>query len=232
MLSEPRLTVLRSLAQDILDRRLGGPLRVAIDGRTAAGKTTLADELATILRDAGHCVIRASIDDFHRPRVRRHRRGRASPEGYYEDARDLDAFRRLLLEPLGPGGDRLYRLRSFDLSSDQPVEGAPLTAPGDAVLLAEGAFLQRSELADSWDFVAFVDVSEETAIERGAGRDADAFGGLAAARRMHLERYQAAFRLYEASCSPARSADVVIVNEDPLRPERRVRATAQPSPRH
>lgn len=231
MLSETRSTVLQSLAQDILNRRRQRPLRVAIDGRTSAGKTTLTDELAMVLGDAGLYVIRASIDDFHRPRVQRHRRGRTSPEGYYDDARDLEAFRRSLLEPLGPGGDRLYRLRSFDLSSDQPVDEAPRTAPAGALLLAEGTFLQRSELADCWDFVVFVDVSEEIAVERGATRDAGALGGLAAARRMHIERYQAAFRLYEASCSPARSADVVIANEDPLRPERHVRATAQPSAR-
>jgi uridine kinase len=40
------------------------PTRVAIDGAPASGKTTLADELATILREDGREVIRATIDGF------------------------------------------------------------------------------------------------------------------------------------------------------------------------
>lgn len=40
-------------------------LRVAIDGPDAAGKTTLADDLAAHLTGRGRPVIRASVDDFH-----------------------------------------------------------------------------------------------------------------------------------------------------------------------
>jgi len=49
-------------------------VRTAIDGPDAAGKTTLADELAVALRERGRDVIRASIDGFHRPRRERYRR--------------------------------------------------------------------------------------------------------------------------------------------------------------
>jgi uridine kinase len=41
------------------------PLRVAVDGPPAAGKTTLADELALLLRTRGREVIRASTESFH-----------------------------------------------------------------------------------------------------------------------------------------------------------------------
>ncbi len=44
------------------------PVRVAIDGIDAAGKTMLADELAAAIRDCGRPVIRASIDGFHNAR--------------------------------------------------------------------------------------------------------------------------------------------------------------------
>jgi uridine kinase len=54
---------------------------VAIDGPDTAGKTTLADELADALLGRGREVVRASIDDFLRPRDERHRRGPDSPEG-------------------------------------------------------------------------------------------------------------------------------------------------------
>ena len=51
------------------------PVRVAVDGRTASGKTTFADDLANVLRSVGRDVIRTSVDGFHRPkeaRVRTH----------------------------------------------------------------------------------------------------------------------------------------------------------------
>ena len=45
------------------DRRV----RVAIDGRTAAGKTSLGHELAQRLAERGRVTMRASLDDFKRP---------------------------------------------------------------------------------------------------------------------------------------------------------------------
>ncbi|MGH3012932.1 MAG: hypothetical protein ACRDMY_14000 [Gaiellaceae bacterium] len=84
-------------------------VRVAVDGVGAAGKTTLADELRPLLERRGRPVLRATIDGFHRPCSERHRRGPTSPEGYYRDSFDYEALRRELLEPLGPGGSRLYR---------------------------------------------------------------------------------------------------------------------------
>lgn len=47
------------------------PLRVAIDGIDAAGKTTLADELVQPVEKRGRRVIRASLDGFQHPRVER-----------------------------------------------------------------------------------------------------------------------------------------------------------------
>src|SRR5687767_7604524 len=59
------------------------PVRVAIDGVDAAGKTTMAEELVAPLKAYGRPVIRASIDGFHNPARVRHNRGAASPAGYY-----------------------------------------------------------------------------------------------------------------------------------------------------
>ena len=42
------------------------PVRVAIDGPDAAGKTILADELVPLIERSGRPVVRASIDRFHR----------------------------------------------------------------------------------------------------------------------------------------------------------------------
>src|SRR4051812_12414581 len=82
------------------------PVRVAVDGPPAAGKTTLADELALVLRNRGRTVVRATIEGFLLPRAQRYQRGEDSPEGCYDDSFDFAALQRVLLDPLGPDGDR------------------------------------------------------------------------------------------------------------------------------
>jgi adenylate kinase family enzyme len=57
--------------------------RIAIDGVTAAGKTTFAAALAA--RTPG--ATRLTIDDFHRP----------PPQEYYPDSFDFEAFRAAVL---------------------------------------------------------------------------------------------------------------------------------------
>src|SRR5215212_1547927 len=143
-----RERIIRDLAARI--RRLSSPhpLRVAIDGRLASGKTMLADELAASLSRSGRSIIRTSIDGFHRPRAERYARGRNSAEGYYYDSRDLAAVTKLLLAPLGPGGDRGFRTQSFDLERERPVDQAASVAVANAILIVDGTFLQRPELRD------------------------------------------------------------------------------------
>jgi uridine kinase len=190
-----REATIGQLAQLILALERSSPVRVAIDARTASGKTTFANELAAVVAHRNREVIRTSVDGFHRPKSERYVRGRYSPEGYYFDARDLDAIRALLLDPLGPGGDRRFRTVSFDLERDVPTEQTPLTASADSVLIVDGTFLQRPELVDGWDVTVFLQTSETVAERRGLRRDAERLGGVDIANRLYAERYRPAFAL-------------------------------------
>jgi uridine kinase len=86
-----RLSVVEELAARI--SALSSPARIGVDGVDAAGKTTLADELAGHLPEAA----RLAADDFLRPPVERYRQGRESPMGYYEDSFDNVALRAAVL---------------------------------------------------------------------------------------------------------------------------------------
>jgi uridine kinase len=218
-----RAQALAGLAASIAQLPSSWPLRIAIDGRIAAGKTILADELADSISREGRPVIRTSIDGFHRPSAERYARGRHSAQGYYYDSRDHEAVIRLLLAPLGPGGNRRYRAASFDLTNDRPLDEQPNLAPADAVLIVDGTFLQRPELREGWDAVIFVKTAKDIAAPRGIARDAASLGGPQAARRLHAERYGPACDLYERLCAPESSADVVFNNDDPERPRVRFR---------
>lgn len=213
-----RQAMLALLVEIVDAHRPQHPLRVAIDGPDAAGKTTLADELAERLRTGDREVIRASIDGFHRRRVERRRRGDLDPLGYYEDSFDYRLLRRLLLDPLAPGGDRRYRTAGFDFRTDERVETPERTATRDAVLLFDGVFLLRPQLVDVWDVRIFVSVDLDESMRRGIDRDADLFGSHAAAERRYRARYAAAQRLYFEESGPIEKADVVVINDDPARP--------------
>ncbi|GAB4201197.1 MAG: hypothetical protein OHK0022_22940 [Roseiflexaceae bacterium] len=92
---------------------------MAIDGRSAAGKTTLADELAGRVQAAGQPALRASLDDFHPPGHKyRSAERRYTPESYLAEGYNYAAFRRCLLDPLLPGGDWRVRLGCWDSYRD------------------------------------------------------------------------------------------------------------------
>ncbi|HZD99561.1 MAG TPA: hypothetical protein VE132_15525 [Micromonosporaceae bacterium] len=155
------------------------PLRVAIDGSDAAGKTTPAEEIAASI-GSERPVIRASIDGFHHPADVRRRRGPMPAEGYYRDSFDIDAVVRSLLDPLGPGGDRRYRAATFDYRTEAPLDLPWRIAPDDAVLLFDlpGQEIYRAQVHPyAWADVVVdnEDVSRPYPLKwptsRGDGRD-------------------------------------------------------------
>ncbi len=213
--AEPRAAVVRRVAERITGNRLPHPTRVAVDGVTASGKTTLARELTGVVRSLGRPAIHLTMDGFHHPRARRHRRGRDSAVGYYEDAYDLDGFAREVLIPLGPGRKHRYRASILDLVADRPVHEPPLHAAADAVLIVDGTFLQRSELRDHWDERLWLNTTFPVARRRGVERDAVTFGSVEEAERLYELRYHAACRLYVQAIRPAEQATMIFDNDDP-----------------
>lgn len=213
-----RRDLLDALAERIVACDAAHPLRVAVDGIDAAGKTTLADELAAPLRARGRPVIRASLDSFHRPRAERYQRGAASPEGYYLDTFDTAALRDALLVPLGPGGSRRYRRASFDFRTDRAVHAPLEEAPADAVLIVDGVFLLRPELVAHWDYRILVEVPFAVVLERALRRDLALFGSAEAVRARYQQRYIPGQQLYFAAERPQQRADAIVRNEDPANP--------------
>jgi uridine kinase len=202
------------LEREILRRRAAGVLRVGIDGVDGAGKTTLADALADVLRAAGIPVIRASVDGFHHPRAVRYRLVRHSPEGFFRDSYDYGTLRRSLLDPLSPGGSLRYRAAVFDHRSDRQVDAPEERARAGSVLIVDGIFLHRSELRAYWDFSVFLDVRFEVSIPRGAQRGEGSPDPLAPENRRYIEGQ----RLYLRECDPKTHATLVIGYDDPAAP--------------
>jgi uridine kinase len=214
----PRTALIADLAGRIVAVKRPHPLRVAIDGVDAAGKTTLADELAEVIRARGRPVIRASVDSFHRPRVERQRRGALSPEGYYHDSFDYPALLMSLLVPLGPDGSRRYCGAAFDHRTDARVHLPVEVAPVDAVLLVDGVFLLRPELVHQWEYRVFVDVAFSTVLDRAVERDRALFGSAAVVEERYRRRYIPGQQIYLAEARPHERADMIVHNDDPGKP--------------
>jgi uridine kinase len=221
-----RQTVLDQLADRIAALRPPHPVRVAIDGIDAAGKTTLADELATLLTTRGQRIIRVSLDDFHRPRAERYARyGSLSPVGFYEDAFDYPALWSSVLRPLGPNGDRRYRRAVFNVIADAPVAEEWLVAADDAIFIFDGVFALRPELAEAWDYRIFVEIPLSLSLERALVSDLALHGSAETVRESYTRRYMPAQEHYLAMVRPMDLADAVVENTDPTHPSLRFRET-------
>jgi len=212
-----RAELLAELATRIDATRRPHPVRVAIDGVDAAGKTTLADELVAPLERLGRSVIRASVDRFHNPAAVRRRRGDGG-ESYFRDCFDYAGLEAALLEPLGPGGSRRYRRAIFDHRADEALHADLEIAAADAVLLFDGIFLLRPELRSHWDFSIFVNATFDVTLARARVRDRELFGSDDALRERYRERYLPGQQLYLDEVDPERLASVVIANDDPTDP--------------
>ena len=227
----PRDKLIQELAQ-IISRvsTTQHPVRVAIDGVDASGKTTLADELAEILRQGERegerqserqserqderQIIRASIDGFHNPEHIRRKQGDLSPEGFYYDSYNYASLEKVLLKPLGPQGNRRFQTAVFNLTKNQPCEAPEKTADRDAILLLDGIFLLRPCLVSYWDLTVFIHVDFRKTMARGIQRDATLYGSVGQAAERYRKRYIPGQQLYFQKAKPLDKADILIDNNE------------------
>ena len=175
---------LEALAREILHNYSRGRALVAVDGE-GNGPAQFADDLAAAFGALGNHAVRASMDDFLRPGLERSLGGDDSAASFYREAFDYAAFRRTVAHPFRSGES----------------EGKEHAVPADAILLVDGAFLNRPELAGLWNYSIWLD---------------------SIARPGHAD---AADALYDAEAHP-RSAAVAIIDNSDVEHPRRVFADA------
>ena len=213
-----REQALQTIADKLGELDLPHPVRVGVDGISASGKTVFSDELAAVLRDRKREVVRAGLDGFHNPPEIRHRQGPTSVDGYLEDSFDFEAVRRCVLDPLGPGGNRLYRAEIYDHKTEQAREVPVVAADPRAILVFEGVTLFRKEIVAGFDFKILVQVSFEVALERAKTRDLGHFGDMETLLTKYSKRFIPAQRRYLEQSRAASQADLVLGNDDWARP--------------
>jgi uridine kinase len=82
----------------------------------------------------------------------------------------------------------------------------PVPVGSDDVLIVDGVFVHRDELATCWDFSLYLDVDLAVTLARMSARD-----GLPVDA---TRRYTGAHRIYVATCDPLHRAGMVVENTD------------------
>lgn len=129
--------------------------------------------------------MRVSLDFFERAPAERYARGELSAEGYYLDCFDVE---RLTAHVLSIGG------------------------PPELVVVVDGVFLQRPELADLWDATVWVEVDLDKAAERALERDLVRVDSVDAELERYRLRYLPAQRQYIEEQRPQERATFVLRN--------------------
>lgn len=129
------------------------PLLLALDGRCAAGKTTLAAQL----RERTGCTVIHMDDFFLRPEQRTAER-LAQPGGNV----DWERFLEEVLLPLKKG--RPFQYRPYDCHTQTLREPVRIT-PG-FVTLVEGSYSCHPRLWTFYDFHIFLDITKEEQLSR------------------------------------------------------------------
>lgn len=212
-------SIIDDTVKALLEAKTSHPLRVGIDGASASGKTTFADNLVAPLRTQGRQVIRASIDGFHNPPDIRYRQGAHCPVGYVEDSFNKAAVLENVLHPLGPNGNGEYRPSLFDFVSNSETYAKLQRARPDAILIFEGVLLFCDKLAPHFDYRIFVNSDFDTVIYRALKRDSERLGGAEATLQKYRQRYIPGQQEYLNRHSPRESSHLVIDNNDFQRPQ-------------
>lgn len=168
------------------------PVLVGIDGQGGAGKSTFA---RAVVGSLGAAVV-VEGDDFYRD-MDDDERAALDPAAGVEQYFDWQRLRREVLEPVRRG-DPTLRYQRYDW--DNATMGAWVEQPMPDVVVVEGVYTLRPQLADLVDVAVWVETSEETRLRRQAerGENADEW----------ITRWVAAEDHYVATHDPRSRADL------------------------
>lgn len=186
----------------IIDRltqlyRSTGTVLVAIDGPGGAGKSTLADRIASALHAAAVPCTVIQFDDFFLPAARRLH---SSSGGAVGDDFDWRRVETEVLNPLRAG--RPTRYRRYDWNADALADTVEVPAGG--VVVVEGVYSCRSELAARYDLRIWVDCPRDVRLARGLARDGEG------ARERWERRWMPAEDRYALEQRPRDRADIIV----------------------
>lgn len=163
---------------------------VGVTGIDASGKSEMTTLLAQELERSGLSVQIVRLNDFHRVREEREDELLADPIEFYDHTFDFERLRNEILKPIRDEGQLEKTLICLDLLEDTWTAERQYLVQSDTVVLLDGVFLFRPDIAHFLDLIIHLHVDDNLATES-----------------KYLEEYPA-----------ERNADVIIDNNDSENP--------------
>jgi uridine kinase len=187
------------LVQAIAGAAEDGFALVSIDGPGGSGKSTLAAEVAERLTPERAAVVQG--DDFYRP-MPAEERLLLSPREGYDWYFDWQRLRDQVLIPLAAGTAAQYQ--RYDWPTGELASGERHNVSRSGVVIVEGVYTARPELAVYYDLTVWVDAPREVCLRRLDERGHDHGPG------NWDERWRAAEEHYIATTQPGMRLDMTV----------------------
>jgi uridine kinase len=198
-------TVVDEIRRRLGTQQGGRPLLVAIDGGSGSGKSTLA---AAVAAELNAPIVPG--DDFFAAVITDTEWDAMSPSGRAAAAIDWRRLRKEALEPLLAG--RVASWHPFDFAAGTRPDGTypmsvdVVTRQPAPVIVLEGAYSTRPELADLIDLAVLVDIPIEERRRRLVDREETSF------REAWHARWDAAEDHYFSQIRPPSAFDIVVTH--------------------
>jgi len=181
---------------------------VGIDGLGGSGKSTISEVIKNLLIKEEINTVLLHIDDFIHPRTVRYNNNFEEWECYSYLQWRYDYLIKEVIKPIKKGRSVSGEIEIYDKENDNYIMQR-IDVPLGSVVIIEGVFLQRKELSGLFDYVVYIDVSEQERLERVIKRD-KYIGDESEIKQKYENRYFPAERNYINTYSPHDKADIVI----------------------
>ena len=207
-----RLVIFRKVLNEVIERkRADRPFVIGINGVDCSGKTIFTEAMEKFLISKNYRVQVVNLDDFHNPRHIRNS-GEDPAESYYNNGFDYQTLIRSLLVPVREKRQYSISLKLLDLRTDSYEIEKAFSFTEETIVLLEGVYLFRKELAPYIDYKIFLDISMKESRRRAAIRDVPVFGE--EIMRRYDEKYLPVQARYLEEYPPLDIADIIIDNDN------------------
>jgi uridine kinase len=180
---------------------------IGVNGIDGAGKTKFAEALNTYIKAQGLPTQLIQLDDFHNPKAIRYA-GNDQSDNYYNKSFNIGMIIEKLLTPIQKKKPISLELTTLDWQTDKYENERKYLIKPNTIVILEGVFLFRKELAPYIDFKVFLDISPDESKRRALIRDPEA----------DLKKYDAKYlpaqQKYLKEYPPIKVADIIIDNTD------------------
>jgi uridine kinase len=201
-----RLPIFDRITQEIKRKKQSDKAFViAVNGIDGAGKTKFVEALEVYLREKDLPTQLIHLDDFHNPKSIRYA-GSDQADNYYNRSFNTGLIIDRLLAPIHQKKPISLKLKTLDLSTDKYDNECEYIIKSNTIVIFEGVFLFRKELAPYIDLKVYLDIPFDESKKRATVRDP------AAIISRYDEKYLPAQRKYLNEYPPTKVADIVIDN--------------------